>query len=248
MKFSIITVTYNSAATIEDTIRSVAAQSYAGKEHIIVDGGSTDGTLEIIERFRIHISKLVSEKDDGLYDALNKGLRLAEGDVIGILHSDDFYTDSEVLSSYAEMFSKNACEAAYSDLFYVDGNNPDKIRRRWKSGVYRHGAFHYGWMPPHPTFFVRKEVYDRLGGFNTTLRSAADYELMLRFIHRHRISLCYLPRFTVKMRTGGKSNRSISNRLLANKEDRQAWALNGLQTGFYTFLLKPLRKVFQFLG
>ena len=248
MKISVITVTYNSASTIEQTIRSVAAQDYPGREHIIIDGGSTDGTLEIISRFRVHISKFVSEKDEGLYDAMNKGISLAEGDVVAILHSDDFYLKNDVLSSYARLFEDPACDAAYSDLYYVDRDNTDKIKRKWKSGKYRPGSFLYGWMPPHPTFFVRRELYTKYGTFDTRLKSSADYELMLRFIHRHNIRLCYLPVFTVKMRTGGKSNVSMGNRLRANKEDRQAWELNGLRPKFFTLYFKPLRKLLQFFS
>jgi glycosyltransferase involved in cell wall biosynthesis len=248
LKISVITVTYNSEATIEETIRSVAAQDYPGKEHIIIDGGSTDGTLGIISKFRVHISKFVSEKDEGLYHALNKGISLADGDIVAILHSDDFYTSQDVLSSYAKLFEDPSCEAAYSDLYYVDRENTDKVKRKWKSGHYKPGAFLFGWMPPHPTFFVRRELYARYGGFDTRLKSAADYELMLRFIHRFGVRLCYLPVFTVKMRTGGKSNESVGNRIRANKEDRQAWALNGLRPKFFTLYFKPLRKLLQFLG
>lgn len=248
MKISVITVTYNSASTIEETIRSVAAQDYPGKEHIIVDGGSTDGTLDIISRFRIHISKFVSEKDEGLYDALNKGISLAEGDVIAILHSDDFYLRGDVLSMYARLFEDLSNEAAYSDLYYVDKDNTEKIKRKWKSGMYKPGAFLYGWMPPHPTFFARRELYQKYGGFDTRLKSAADYELMLRFIHRHGVKVQYLPEFTVKMRTGGQSNKNLGNRIKANKEDRRAWELNGLRPKFFTLYLKPLRKVLQFFG
>jgi glycosyltransferase involved in cell wall biosynthesis len=247
VKISIITVTYNSAATIEQTILSVAAQDYPGKEHIIIDGGSTDGTLEIISKLRVHISKLVSEKDEGLYFALNKGIALAEGDVVGILHSDDFYLGDHVLSAYASLFERENCDAAYSDLYYVDRHNTGKITRKWKSGPYKEGSFLLGWMPPHPTFFVRRELYDKYGAFDTRLKSAADYELMLRLILRHKVKLCYLPIFTVKMRAGGKSNVTVGNRVRANKEDRQAWVLNGLRPKFYTLYFKPLRKLLQFV-
>lgn len=247
MKFSIITITYNSAATVEDTILSVAAQEYPGREHIIIDGGSTDGTVDIVNRLRVHVGKFISEKDEGLYDALNKGIRLAEGDIVALLHSDDFFIGSRVLNDYAELFENSGCDAAYSDLYYVDRDDPQKVKRKWKSGKYTPGSFRYGWMPPHPTFFVRRELYGRYGLFNTALKSAADYELMLRFIHVHKVRVCYLPVFTVKMRVGGKSNKSLANRLRANKEDRRAWELNGLPVKFYTFLLKPLRKVLQFI-
>lgn len=247
MKISIITVTYNSAATLEETIQSVIKQDYPDIEYIIVDGKSTDDTLKIIERYKNQISKLVSEKDKGLYDALNKGLEMASGDIIGILHSDDFYMHEKVLSHYAALFSANACDAVYADLYYVDKENTDKIIRKWKSGDFSsNSSFLNGWMPPHPTFFVKKEIYKKFGNFNTSFKSAADYELMLRFIQKHNIRLAYLPEFTVKMRVGGKSNVTVQNRLLANLEDRKAWEINGLKPRFYTLYLKPLRKLFQF--
>lgn len=247
MKISIITVTYNSAATLEETIQSVTNQSYPDIEYIVIDGQSTDGTLEIIEKYKNKISKVISEKDLGLYDALNKGISLATGEVIGLLHSDDFYIHPLVIEKYADFFLKENTDGVYSDLYYVDKINTDKIIRKWKSGTYTPGAFLNGWMPPHPTFFVKKAVYDLFGVFNLNFKSAADYELMLRFIQKHKIKLAYLPEFTVKMRTGGKSNVSLENRVNANLEDRKAWELNGLKPRFYTLYLKPLRKILQFL-
>jgi len=246
VKVSIITVTYNSAATLEQTILSVLSQTQPDIEYIVVDGVSTDGTLTIIEKYKDRIAKFVSEKDKGLYDALNKGIDMATGDVIGILHSDDFYISNEVIKKYADLFTKENSDAAYSDLYYVDKDDTSKIIRKWKSGSYRPGAFVNGWMPPHPAFFVKKEIYQRLGKFNLQFKSAADYELMLRFIHKHHIRLSYLPEYTVKMRVGGKSNASVQNRINANLEDRKAWEVNGLKPRFYTLYLKPLRKIFQF--
>lgn len=246
MKFSIITITYNSAATLEDTIRSVIGQSHPDIEYIVVDGGSTDGTLEIISRYRDKIQQFVSEKDNGLYDALNKGIRMATGDVVGMLHSDDFYLDNKVIADYAEIFAKQDPDAVYSDLYYVDKDDTNKIIRKWKSGAYSSGSFVNGWMPPHPTFFVKKEIYQRYGSFDPEFRTSADYELMLRLIHRHQIRLAYLSRYTVKMRMGGKSNKSVQNRITANLEDRKAWEVNGLKPRFYTLYLKPLRKLTQF--
>lgn len=247
MKISIITVTYNSAATLEETIQSVVQQDYPNIEYIVVDGKSTDDTLKIIERYKEKIAKIVSEKDAGLYDALNKGIELATGDVIGILHSDDFYMHPGVISAYAAVFAKEVCDAVYADLYYVDKEDTNKIVRKWKSGEFSAGSsFVNGWMPPHPTFFVKRTIYQNYGNFNTSLKSAADYELMLRFIHKHNIRIAYLPEFTVKMRVGGKSNVSVQNRLAANLEDRKAWEINGLKPRFYTLYLKPLRKLFQF--
>lgn len=247
MKISIITVTFNSAETLEQTILSVINQSYKNIEYIVIDGNSTDATLSIIEKYKSQISKIVSEKDNGLYDALNKGIELATGEVIGILHSDDFYTNTNVLQLYADTFLKTKSDAVYSDLYYVDKINTDKIVRKWNSGEYKANSFLYGWMPPHPTFFVKAECYKKYGKFNLNFKSAADYELMLRFIHKQKIKLDYLQNFSVKMRVGGKSNESVKNRVNANLEDRKAWELNGIKPYFFTLVLKPLRKITQYL-
>ncbi|PBQ31321.1 glycosyl transferase [Sphingobacteriaceae bacterium] len=246
MKISIITITYNSAATLEETLLSVINQTYHDIEYIIVDGKSTDDTLKIIDKHKDKISKVISEKDKGLYDALNKGIDMATGDVIGILHSDDFYIDNQVIEKYAKTFLKNNSDSVYSDLYYVDKSNTDKIIRKWKSGDYSEKSFINGWMPPHPTFFLKKEIYKKFGKFNTDFKSAADYELMLRFIEKNKISISYLPEYTVKMRVGGKSNVSVQNRVNANFEDRRAWEINGLKPRFYTLYLKPFRKILQF--
>lgn len=247
MKVSIITIAYNSAETIEDTIRSVVSQKHPDIEYIIVDGKSTDNTLSIIDKHKASITKLISEKDNGIYDAMNKGVKLASGDIIGILNSDDFYADENVITDVVSVFEKHKCEGLYADLVYVDRTNTSKITRTWNSGEYTEGRFLKGWMPPHPTFFVRKEVYEKYGSYNTDLRSAADYEIMLRFIHKHKIKLAYLPRIITKMRSGGQSNVSIKNRIKANMEDRMAWKINGLKPGVFTLTRKPLSKVIQFL-
>lgn len=246
MKVSIITITYNSAQTVEQTILSVINQTYTNIEYILVDGLSTDATLQIAEKYKHRISTIISEKDKGLYDALNKGIALATGDVVGILHSDDFYTHPSVIQNYVDLFLKTGAAAAYGDLYYVDREDTAKIIRTWKSGTYRQGSFLNGWMPPHPTFFVKRNVYEKFGVFNTEFKTAADYELMLRFIHKNKIALAYLPEFTVKMRVGGASNESVVNRVNANREDRRAWDINGLKPRFYTLYLKPLRKILQF--
>ncbi|MBL0315284.1 MAG: glycosyltransferase [Flavobacteriales bacterium] len=247
MKVSIITIAYNSAATIEDTIRSVASQNYHDIEYIIVDGASKDNTLNIVKSFGTKISKLVSEKDKGIYDAMNKGVMLATGDIIGILNSDDFYADDFVISDVVKEFQKTSCDGLYADLVYVNRELSDKVVRTWKAGDYRHGRFLSGWMPPHPTFFVKKHCYEKYGTYTLELRSAADYELMLRFIHKHQIPLTYLPRVITKMRTGGQSNVSIMNRIKANMEDRKAWKMNGLHPNFMTLTRKPVSKILQFL-
>lgn len=247
MKISIITITYNSAATVEDTIKSVIAQDYPDVEYLIIDGKSKDNTLTIVDKYRDRISKVVSEKDKGLYDALNKGIKHATGDVIGMLHSDDLYAHPQVISHVAEAFKKDpSVQGLYADLVFVNRNDTNKVMRVWNSGDYEENAFVKGWMPPHPTFFVRKECYEQFGGFNTELKLSADYELMLRLIHKNKIKLAYLPEVIVKMRMGGVSNVSFFVKLKANLEDKMAWKLNGLKPGMMTIFMKPLRKLKQY--
>lgn len=247
MKVSIITITYNSAATVEDTIRSVVSQDYPDIEYLIIDGKSKDATLEIVSRYQDRISKVISEKDKGLYDALNKGIRHATGDIIGMLHSDDLYANPQVISKVVDTFRKNPeSKGVYADLVFVNRHDTSKVMRTWASGQYRDGDFLKGWMPPHPTFFVRKECYEQFGGFNTELRLSADYELMLRLIHKNKIGLAYLPEVIVKMRMGGVSNVSFFVKLKANLEDKMAWKINNLRPGIATLLLKPLRKIGQY--
>jgi len=245
MKISIITATYNSATTVRDTLNCIASQQYANIEHIVVDGLSKDNTLEIVKEFP-HVAKVISEKDKGIYDAMNKGVQLATGDIIGILNSDDFYTGPSILAKIAAAFEDPAVEAVYGDLQYVKQDNVQVVTRTWKSGKYQKRYLYYGWMPPHPTFFVRRHIYDKCGLFNTTLRSAADYELMLRVLLKYEALAQYIPEVLVKMRAGGMSNASLKNRLKANREDEMAWKLNNLKPYFFTTWLKPLRKVFQF--
>jgi glycosyltransferase len=246
MKISIVTAAYNSSATIRDTLTCIREQDHPDIEHIIVDGGSTDDTLDIVGEFP-HVAKLISGKDDGIYDAMNKGISVATGQVIGILNSDDTYTDAGVLSAVASAFTDPDVMTTYADLQYVDASDQHKVLRNWRSGPFKRKNFYFGWMPPHPTFFVRKEVYARAGVFNLGLRSAADYELMLRVLLKLEMTTHYIPRVIVKMRAGGMSNASLFNRLRGNKEDRLAWKINELKPYFFTLYLKPLRKISQFL-
>ncbi|MCA1751572.1 MAG: glycosyltransferase [Flavobacteriales bacterium] len=247
MKVSIITVAYNAEETIEDTLKSLAAQDYPDIEHILIDGGSTDATLDIARKYEAGIEKIVSEPDNGIYDAMNKGLALCTGDLIGILNSDDAYADGSAVSDVVRTLQASTTAAAcYADLDYVDRNNPDKVVRRWVSGPYKRSAFRAGWMPPHPAFFLKREAYEAYGNFNTDLRTSADYELMLRMLYKHRLEAVYLNRVIVKMKTGGQSNVSLKNRLKSNREDRAAWLINGLKPRPGTFVLKPLRKIGQF--
>lgn len=243
---TIITATYHSAATVKDTLTSVALQDYPRIEHIIVDGLSKDTTLDVVSRYP-HVTKVISEKDSGIYDAMNKGIRSSAGDIVGILNSDDFYVSSTVISEVVEKMLMDETDALYADLVYVHHQHTSHVIRHWKAGVFERNSFLKGWMPPHPTFFVRRSVYDRFGLFNTALISAADYELMLRFLFKEKVSVSYLPRVIVKMRAGGQSNASLINRIRANREDRQAWSVNGLKPYFYTTWLKPVRKLAQFI-
>jgi len=244
MKVSLITIAYNSAATIEDTIKSIVAQEYSNIEYIIIDGGSTDNTLSIIEKYKESISTIISEPDKGIYDAMNKGVQNATGDLVGILNSDDIYADNKVVSNIVEAIGNK--DSIYADLVYVDRDNTDKVTRYWKSGKYRRGIFKKGWMPPHPTFFIKKSCYDQYGIYNLQLKSAADYELMLRMLHKHNISVAYLPEVITKMRVGGQSNITLLNRFKANTEDRLAWTINNLKPGRLTLTMKPILKLSQF--
>ena len=247
MKITIVTPAFNSAATIRDTLESIQMQDYPQLEHIIIDGGSKDDTLKIIAEYP-HINKVISEPDEGLYDAMNKGVRLATGEVVVVLNSDDFYTHSHVISRVAALLNETSADTLYADLEYVDADKTNRVVRSWKAGSFRPEKFHRGWMPPHPTFFVRRHLYEQFGLFNTSLRFSADYELMLRFLLRHSVSVCYLPEVAVRMRTGGASNASLRNRFHANREDRLAWKINGLRPRFYTLYLKPLSKIGQYFN
>ena len=245
LNISIITAVYNGAATIRDCIESVRSQRHR-VEHIIIDGGSTDGTREIIESYRHCLARVVSEPDRGIFDAMNKGIALATGEVIGILNADDFYVRPEVLAKVAGVFADKNIDSCYGDLVYIDPADPGRVIRYWRSGSYHDRRFYQGWMPPHPTFFVRKEVYEAFGKFNPALGSAADYELMLRFLAKHRVSTAYIPEVLVKMRTGGMSNFSLKNRLRANRMDRMAWRVNRLKPLPWTIMMKPISKIPQY--
>ena len=246
LKISIITVSYNSAETIKDTIESILSQDHENIECIIIDRGSTDGTLEIVRKYSDRISYFVSELDDGIYDGMNKGIQAATGDIVGILNSDDFYPNSYVISNVAKTFVNQDCDAVYGDLVYVKENDTSKIARYWQSGEYTIKKIKNGWMLPHPTFFVKKEMYDRHGYYNTDLKSAADYEMILKLLYKKNISVFYIPMILVKMRMGGASNSSIMNRIRANKEDGLAWTKNQLNKPLFVRIKKPLQKIRQF--
>ncbi|EKY07641.1 glycosyltransferase, group 2 family protein [Capnocytophaga sp. oral taxon 332 str. F0381] len=247
MKVSIVTPTYNSAKTIVDTILSVNKQDYANIEHIIIDGGSKDNTLELIRNTPNRVKKIISEPDKGIYDAMNKGVALATGDIVGILNSDDFYNSNDVIAKVVKTFQEGEYEGVYGDLEYVDARNTNRVVRYWESKAYKEGLFKKGWHPAHPTFFVKKEVYDKYGNFNLKYKIGADYEIMLRFIEKNRIKVAYIPETLVKMRVGGASNQSIKNIIKANIECYNAWKDNGLSILPFVFILKPLSKTLQYL-
>ncbi len=229
MKFSIITVSYNSSDTIRDTIESVRNQTYTNIEHIIVDGNSKDKTVEVIKEYSSagNNIKWISEPDKGLYDAMNKGIQMATGDIIGILNSDDLFCDNFALEKVVNIFSKNEkLESVFTDLYYVSPNDTSKIIRRWITGKKK--KFKYGWHPAHPTFYMKAEVYKRYGLFNLNYKLAADFEIMLRFLEKYQISSVYLPEPLVKMRLGGETNKSIKNIVLQNIECIKAFEENNI--------------------
>jgi glycosyltransferase len=243
---SITTPVLNGAKTIESTIKSVSGQNYGNIEYIVVDSGSTDGTLEIVDKYKDKIAKVLSESKRGIYPAMDAGLKSAKGEIIGNLNSDDFYADENVIKTVVETMEKEKADVCWGDLVYVDRVNTNKIIRFWKSTEYKKGKFQKGWMPPHPTFFVRKWVYEKYGYLNLDFSIAADYELMLRFLEKYELRSCYIPKIMIKMRKGGESNKSIANIIKANRESYRAWQVNGLKINPLRILLKPLSKITQY--
>jgi glycosyltransferase involved in cell wall biosynthesis len=246
MKISIITATWNSAATIENAILSVASQGYPNLEHIIVDGNSSDATLPIVLRYEHLIDKLVSEPDHGIYDAMNKGIFLSTGEVIGILNSDDFYANPHVLEKVSRVFQDKSIDTSYGDLIYVDPTNVNRITRYWRASAHHPRSFYQGWMPPHPTFFVRRSVYEKYGYFNVALGTAADYELTLRLLLKHKVSTTYIPEVLVHMRAGGASNASFKSRLATIQMANLSWQVNDLKPWPWTLTFRLLSKIVQY--
>lgn len=244
LKISLITVAYNAQNTIERCIISVLRQQFLNLEYIIIDGGSKDGTVDIVEKYKDNLSFFVSEPDKGIYDAMNKGIALATGDIIGTLNADDYFADNEILNEIAGVFAKQDTDVLYGDMDYVDASGG--IVRKWRSGEYRAGIFNRGWMPPHPTFYCKRGLFKELGAYSLEHGSAADYELMLRFMHLHNIKAGYLKRVMVKMVIGGVSNKNFLNRVKALNFDFKAMRQNGIAYPVITILMKPLRKVIQF--
>lgn len=244
---SVITVVFNNRHTILDTLHSVLSQANV-KEHLIIDGGSTDGTLEIIRRENSPLVKLISEPDEGIYDAMNKGIRLASGDIIGFLNSDDVYYDRQVVANVYSCFQENpAFDIVYGDLIYVEKEDLKKVVRHWRSKPYHTGFFEEGFVPPHPSLFVKRNALLDSGGFDLQFKMAADYELMLRLLKVEERASLYFPHCLVRMRLGGESNRSIGNIWLGNMEIKAAWKKHGLKTPLIFWIRRYYNKVKQFL-
>jgi len=247
-KISIITVTYNSLDTIADTIKSVLAQTYTNREYIIIDGASTDGAVDIIKSFGDKISKFVSEPDSGIYDGINKGIKLATGDIVGILNADDFYYDNKVIGRIAETFMHNDIDAVFGDIQFIASGNQSKITRYYSSGKFHPGKFRYGYMPAHPTFYVRRDFFEKYGFYKTDYQIAADYELLIRFLYTNKLRYKYINMPFVNMRTGGVSTRSLRSNLILNKEILRACNENGIKTNYLNIYSKYFTKIFEFIG
>lgn len=246
MRISVITATWNCAGTVGECLASVAGQSYPEREHIAVDGASSDGTAAILESHRAGLAALVSEPDQGIYDALNKGIARATGDVLGLLHADDVYEDSDVLARIAAAFADPAVEAVYGDLVYVAKEDAERVIRYWRAGEFRPERLRRGWMPPHPTLYLRRSLYARHGGFDLGYRIAGDYDLMLRVLSRVTGRVVYVPEVLVRMRVGGASNRSLRHIVRKSWEDYRALRTNRMG-GLGALAWKNLSKVPQFL-
>ena len=251
MKISVITATYNSEKTIADTIKSVLKQSYKNIEYIIIDGHSYDGTLEIIKKYE-HLFggrlKWISEEDKGLYDAMNKGVKMATGEIVGILNSDDYFTSNYVLQNVAETFQKEkVIDAVYGDIHFIRPESPDRIYRYYSSALFRPRFMRFGFMPPHPSLYVKRELYVKYGYYSLDFKIASDFELMVRFFCTNKVKSKYIRMDFVTMRTGGVSTKNIKSRLLGSKEDVLACRKNGIYTNIFFICVKYLYKVFEFI-
>lgn len=238
MKISIITVCFNSAKTIRDTIESVLSQDHSDIEYIVIDGGSSDGTVEIILEYQSKIAKFVSEKDRGIYDAMNKGISLATGDVVGILNSDDVYISSTTVFELMGVMNHKNADCVFADLIIVDPRNMKKVLRYYDSSKFKTTKFRFGWMPAHPTFFVKRRVYEKVGLFSLKYKIAADYEMLIRILHVHQFKYAYLPKPVVKMLAGGASSSGLSRNWVLNKEIVLACKENGIWTALPLLLFK----------
>ena len=246
LKISLITVCYNAESTISRTIESVIAQNFNNVEYIIIDGGSTDNTIQNINQYKNRVSLFLSEPDKGIYDAMNKGINLATGDIIGTLNADDFFAGNDVLQSVAAAFIQHEPEILYGDLDYV--NDEGRVIRKWRSKQYFDGMFNWGWMPSHPTFYCRRNLFEKYGSYSLEFGSAADYELMLRFLHVNHLKALHINKVLVKMNIGGISNKNIGNRLRALFFDLKAIRKNNISLPLVAIAFKPLRKITQYFG
>lgn len=246
MKVSIITTTFNSAATVASTLESVQNQTHPHIEHIIVDGASRDDTLSIVRSFP-HVKKIVSEPDNGLYDAINKGIGMSTGDIVGILNSDDFFPDNRVIENIVQAFDVPETEAVYGDIAFVKPNNLEKVVRLYSAKRFSPAKFAYGYMPPHPSFYTWKRLYDKYGLYKQDYTIAADYELLMRFLYMHKIRYHYINQVLVYMRTGGISNKSWLSRYVLNKEIIRACRENGVYTNMAVLSVKYVNKVFEYI-
>ena len=247
LQISIITATYNSSKTILDTVKSLEMQSYQNIEYIIVDGASSDNTLEVISNHCTRVSKVISEPDNGIYDALNKGIDAATGDIVGFLHSDDLFAYRDAIKDIVSTIENRGTDAVHADLEYVEKDDINKRIRLWKSSTYLTKKLKRGWMPAHPTFYMKREKYVQYGAFDPSYKIAADYDSLLRYFGVHRITSAYLPQVVIKMRVGGASNRSLKNLLQKTKEDIRALKSNGLSWP-YAIVIKNISKIPQFFG
>ncbi|GET24190.1 glycosyltransferase family 2 protein [Prolixibacter sp. NT017] len=247
MNLSVITATYNSSTFVAQCIKSIKNQTYSDIEHIIIDGKSKDNTLEIIKTTPNRITKIISEPDNGIYDAMNKGIQLASGDVVGILNSDDFYASDTIIEEIVNIFEATSCDCVYGNLDFVKAEEPQKVIRRWKSSPFVSGSFSKGWHPPHPTFFVRREIYEKYGTFDTSLNVSADFELMLRFLEKYQIKHQYIDKTIVNMRYGGESTGSLKKIIEGNKNIMKAFRKNNIPVSPFYPIIRLLPKLKQFI-
>lgn len=248
LRVSVVTVSFNSANTIKDTIQSVLLQSYQNLEYIIIDGCSGDGTVEIVKSYGKKISQFVSEPDSGIYDAINKGLKISTGDIIGILNSDDSFHNNFVVENIVKAFEEFSPDAILGDVQFIDPGNPAKVVRYYSSKNWNTEKFKYGYMPAHPGFYARRGLFEKFGLYKTDYKIAADYELLIRFLYVNKVKYRYVEMPFVNMRTGGVSNRSFYSRYLLNKEILKACKENGIKTNYLNIYSKYLTKFFEYVG
>lgn len=250
MKVSIVTATYNCGKTLKASLDSLARQTYKKIQHVIVDGASTDETLQIIEEYIAKVDyevKLISEPDEGVYDALNKGIKLTTGDVVGLLHSDDLFANERVIERIVDVLSSNDYDGCYGDIVYVDREDTSKVVRYWKAGKYDRKKLRLGWMPPHPTCFLKKSVYEKFGLFDKSYKIAADYDFVIRILYKGGVRLAYIPEVITVMRSGGMSNKSVKNRILVFRENYMVMKKHGLPA-FRALLVRTLSRIPQFVS